>query len=189
MRNTVVILLAVLALAGCGGKTPVAQTGPHPTTPSATPSAVTPQPAPPTPATLTREQAGQRYLTLTQPINAVFDRPECAAAEDYMVNGGSWDRSEYGGKHADQVLRVCYKQLIPLYTTQIQAFQSTPWPTDAKQDMADLISLDQGFLHWLKQAAKGTTADQMYTALQSVPADDGSADRVRARFGLPGRSS
>lgn len=30
MRKTVVILLAVLALAGCGGKTPVAQTGPEP---------------------------------------------------------------------------------------------------------------------------------------------------------------
>lgn len=29
MRNTVVILLAVLALAGCSGKTPVAQTGPE----------------------------------------------------------------------------------------------------------------------------------------------------------------
>lgn len=187
MRSTILAVIAALALAGCGGKTPVAQTGPEQTRPPA-PTSATPSAAPvATPATLTREQAGQKYLSLITPINAVYDEPQCKAAEDYMVNGGSWDRSAYGGKHADQVLRACYKKLIPLYTTEIQTFQSTPWPADAKQDMADLISLDQGFLHWLKQAAKGTTADQMYTALQSVPADDGSADRVRARFGLPNR--
>lgn len=142
-----------------------------------------------TPAPLTREQAGQKYLAATAPVNAMFDKPECAAAEDYLVNGGSWDRSKYGNRHADQVLRACYRQMIPLYTTQIQVLQTTAWPVDAKQDMADLISLDQGFLHWLKQAVKGTTAAQMYAALQSVPPDDGSPDRVRARFGLPGRSS
>jgi hypothetical protein len=140
------------------------------------------------PATLTREQAGRKYLALIAPVNAVYDRPDCKAAEDYMVNGGSWDRSKYKDQHADQILRSCYRLLIPLYTTQIQVLQTTPWPTDAKQDVADMVSLDQGFLHWLKQAVKGTTADQMYTALQSVPTDDGSADRVRARFGLPGRS-
>lgn len=185
MRTTILAVIAVLALAGCGGKTPVAQTGPAPSASTV----ATPSPAPSTPTVLTRQQAGQRYLAITKPTNDVFDRPDCATAEDYLVNGGSWDRSKYGGKHADQVLRVCYKELIPLFTAQIQAIQSTPWPADAKQDIADLVSLDQGFLHWLTQAAKGTTADQMYTALQSVPPDDGSADRVRARLGLPGRAS
>jgi len=188
MRTTVILILASVALAGCGSKTPAAQTSP---TPSSTPVAVTPAPTTPAPrpTTLTRQQAGVKYLALVKPINAVYDEPQCKDAEDYMVNGGSWDRSTHGDKHADQILRSCYKRLIPMYEKNIRVFQSTPSPADAKQDMADLISLDQGLLHWLKQAVKGTTADKMYTALQTVPADDGSADRVRARFGLPGRSN
>jgi hypothetical protein len=192
MRNTILVIVAVLALAGCGGKTPVGEAGPAKTSATtaapSTPASTTP-PAPSKPAVLSRQQAAAKYLALVKPINAVYDEPQCKDAEDYMVNGGSWDRSTHGDKHADQILRSCYKRLIPMYEKNIRVFQSTPWPADAKQDMADLISLDQGLLHWLKQAVKGTTADQMYTALQTVPADDGSADRVRARFGLPGRSN
>ena len=186
MRNTIIALLAVAALAGCSGETPAAQQTPSPT-PSPTPS-VTPVTSP-SPATLTREQAGRKYLAMIKPVNAVYDRADCTAAEDYMVNGGSWDRTKYSYEHADQILRVCYKQLIPLYTTQIQTLQSTPWPADAKQDIVDLVSLNQAFVHCLRQAVKGSTAQQMYTALECFPPDDGSADRVRARFGLPGRSN
>lgn len=186
MRHIVGVMLAVLALTGCGGKTPVVQATP---TVTATPSVTVPPTQPATSTPLTREQAGQKYLAMAKPINAIFDRPDCKTAEDYLVNGGSWDDTKYHGQRADQVLRSCYKLLIPLYVANIQSWQTTLWPADAKQDVADLTSLDQGMLHWLRQAAKGSTAAQMYTALESVPADDGSADRVRARFGLPGRTS
>ena len=37
MRNTVIVMLAVLILAGCGGKTPTAQTGPAPSVTTSAP--------------------------------------------------------------------------------------------------------------------------------------------------------
>ncbi len=106
------------------------------------------------------------------------------------MDGGSWPpdgHSEYG-EHGDRVLRDCYKRLVPMYMSSIKAFQTTPWPIDSRTDVADLVLQDQAFLYCLKKATKSTSFGTMSKALECFAEDDGSADRVRARFGLPGRN-
>lgn len=193
MRIFASIIAAVLLLTGCGSSDGASSDHPTSSTPSAAPVAVSttpaPKPAPTTPTTLTREQAAAKYLALAKPANAVFDDPKCKAAEGFMIDGGTWPpdgHPEYG-EHAYKVLRDCHKRLVPLYQAIIKAEQTTPWPVDAKADVADQISLDQAFLYCLGKSSKATSSSAMYKALECFPEDDGSADRVRARFGLPGR--
>jgi hypothetical protein len=180
-----VALVGTAAYSGPEAQAPVSITSQAGTAPSAEPT--TPPVA--TPATLTREQAGQLYLKLAKPANAIFDEPKCSQAEDFFINGGSWPPADTNwDDRADRVLRSCHKRLVPLFEKNIKAFQTTLWPADAQADVADLVSLDQAFLHCLKLSVRGTSSDEMYKALECFPADDGSADRVRARFGLPRRS-
>jgi hypothetical protein len=196
MRVTASMIAVVLLLAGCGGSNQAGSNAPGSPT-SAPATSVTPStaasssasPKPATPAVLTREQAAKRYLQLVAASNTVFDEPKCEAAEEYMINGGTWPpdgHSEYG-EHAFKVLRECHKRLLPLFAATIKAFQTTPWPVDARADIEALISLDQAFLYCEQKASKATSDSAMYKALECFPEDDGSADRVRARFGLPGR--
>lgn len=194
------IIMVVLLLAGCGAAkdtqtdaemsaspstaTPTASQAPAATRLTATPKSVTP-------TTLTREQAAARYLALAKPINAIFDEPKCKAAEEYMVEGGTWPpdgHSDYGVQRADQVLRGCHKRLVPLYQATIKAFQTTAWPVDSRADVTAMILQDQAFLYCLTKTTKATSSSAMYRAIECFPEDDGSADRVRARFGLPGRT-
>jgi hypothetical protein len=184
----------VLLLAGCAGsndtKAHEATDSPAPTSAPTTTSAK-PMSSPATPVVLTRAEAATKYLELIKASNAVFAEPKCTAAEEFLVEGGTWPpsgHSEYG-EHADQVLRGCHKRLVPLYEMSLKAFQTIHWPADARADMADLILQDQAFLYCLKKTSKATGSTAMYKALQCFPEDDGSADRVRARFGLPGRST
>jgi hypothetical protein len=179
---------AGLVLTGCGAasKSPVAQPSvtAATTAATATPSTATPA-APTTPATLTREQAGQRYLALVKPVNAVFDEPKCKESEEIFISGGTWPND-----HPDRVVRACFKRLVPLAERWIVAMQTTAWPADAKADVADLISLEQARLHCEKKGARAASYDAMDEVYAGCfPEDDGSADRVRARFGLPGRTA
>ncbi|HWD83408.1 MAG TPA: hypothetical protein VG497_31120 [Kribbella sp.] len=138
---------------------------------------------------MTRAQAAQRYLALAKPINTIFAEPKCKAAESYLVDGGTWPpdgHPEYG-EQAYQVLRDCHKRLVPLYQESIVAEQTTAWPVDAEHDVADQILQDQAFLYYLTKSSKAASQTAMYKALECFPEDDGSADRVRARFGLSGR--
>jgi hypothetical protein len=183
--------LAALIVVGCGGKAePDAQGTPSTT---ATPTVSTSKPATtakPTPTTLTREQAAKRYLAIIKPANAVFDEPKCKQSEDFLLNGGSWPPDDHPDwdDRAYRILRACYKRLVPLYEQSINAFQTTAWPADAKEDMADLISLDQAVLHCIRQGSRATSDSDMEEVFQCTPKDDDSADRVRARFGLPTRT-
>ena len=71
------------------------------------------------------------------------------------MDGGSRppdDHPEWDDK-AYRVLRACYKRLVPLYGTSLKDFQTTRWPADARDDMADLVSLTQGVMHCLRQGA------------------------------------
>jgi hypothetical protein len=128
---------------------------------------------------------------LVKPANGLFDeQPRCRAAEDYLVDGGSWPpdgHPDYG--KAELILRDCYKQWVPLLAASITGFQTTRWPVDAKEDMDDLISISQAQLHCGRQGLRAKTFDAWQDVFQCYPEDDGSADRVRARFGLPRRSS
>ena len=149
-------------------------------TPSATPSVA---PKASTPSALTREQAGQRYLALVKPVNAVFDDPSCRESEDIFISGGTWPND-----HPDRVVRACFKRFVPLSEKWIRGMQTTAWPVDARADVADLISLEQARLHCAKKASRAATYDAMAEVYAGCFAeDDGSADRVRARFGLPAR--
>jgi len=188
-RTTLAVLAAaaVLAVAGCGGNSPPAAPGTtavSPTTPTSTPSTPAAKPVPTTPVTLTRQQAGARYLTLIKPVNAVFgEGTKCLANEDVFVDGGTWPDD-----HPDRVVRACFKRYVPLSESWIAALQTTAWPVDAKADIADLVSLEQARLHCAKQAARAASYEAMAEVYSGCfPEDDDSADRVRARFGLPGR--
>lgn len=184
---------AVLLLTGCGSSEANHEGAPRsaPTSPrtSTTKPAVAPSARAAAPKTLTRQQAAARYMALAKPINAIFAEPKCKAAESYMIDGGTWPPSGHAeyGEQAYQVLRDCHKRLMPLYEASIRAEQTTPWPVDAKADVASQVLQDEAFLYCMTKTSKATSSSAMYQALQCFPQDDGSADRVRARFGLPGR--
>jgi hypothetical protein len=193
IRALVIIAVGGLAVAGCGDNNPATQ---EPATSTAPSTVITPGPATTTsPATtphapLTREQAARRYLAIIKSTNAVLDEPQCAQSEDFFINGGSWppdDHPEWD-EHAFKVLRACHKKLLPMQKTSFKAFQTTLWPVDARADMADLILQSQAFLRCLKKSARVASDSEMYKALECFTEDDGSADRVRARFGLPIRT-
>jgi hypothetical protein len=189
---SVTMALAALILAGCGGKAePDAQEAPSATgTPTVSASKTTPIPKP-SPTTLTREQAGKRYLALTAPINAVFDEPKCSQAEDFMIDGGTWppDAHPSWDDQAWRILRSCYRRIVPLYAAWDRAAASTPWPVDARADVADLISYDQAIVYCMKKGAQAKSEQDIVDVFTCIPKDDGIADRVRARFGLPIRTS
>lgn len=112
------------------------------------------------------------------------DLPRCAESEEIFVSGGTWPND-----HPDRVVRACYKRYVPLLETFIRALQTTAWPVDSRADVADMVSIDQAYLHCAKTAVRAATYEAMSQVYDACfPEDDGSADRVRARFGLPGRS-
>lgn len=188
MKRYLVALASIALLAGCGGGDPAASTPDTPALSSTPTVSVTPS-RPPTPKVLTREQAAKRYLEIVKPFNDQLADSKCQAADDYIVNGGSWPPDGHPDwERAEKVAQGCFKKLVPLLERQIRDLQSTRWPTDAKSDVADLVSLSQGILHCDRQGAKADTTQEMDAVYACFPEDDGSADRVRARFGLPTRS-
>ncbi len=186
-RAIAVVAALAVALGGCAGKDAARESSATPSTSLPTPTVVATPSTPPTPAkpaTLTRVQAGQRYLALVKPVNAVFEEPKCKESEDIFISGGTWPND-----HPDRVVRACFKRFVPLHEKLIAALQTTAWPVDARADIADMISINQAQLHCAKKASRAATYDAMSEVYAGCfPEDDGSADRVRARFGLPGRS-
>jgi predicted small lipoprotein YifL len=189
MRKIIIAAVAVVALAGCGGKPVAVQ-------PAATATAtVTASPSPTvsrTPATLTREQAAQRYLQVVKPYNDATDDAKCRAIDDfYVLSGGSWPPNDHHDwdEQPEKVARACFKRLTSIMDKEIKDLQTTAWPTDALGDIADLISLNQAYLHCFKQGGKAITSQAVYDTYDCIPKDDDSADRVRARVGLPGRTT
>lgn len=193
------VVIAALMLAGCGGgPASTSQGGSSPvsapsSTPSATASSTTPAPTktPTVQAVLTREQAGRRYLALIKVSNDELSDAKCMAAQGYYLDGGSWPpagRPEYG-QVAHKTMRDCFKTWMPSEAAVIRGLQTTRWPVDAREDVADLISYSQAVLHCYRQATRATTDQGMYEAFDCIPKDDGAADRVRARFGLPRRKT
>lgn len=194
MRIFATITVAVLLLAGCGGSKDGTTGTPPASTPTAAPVAAsttptvppTVAPKPATPAVLTRAQAAKRYLEIVKPYNDAAGTARCKALDEFEVEGGEWppaDHRDWPGE--EKVGKACFKTYLATTTKEIQDLQATLWPVDAKDDMADLISLDQAYLHCWRAASK-VSASATY---QCLPQDDGSADRVRARFGLPGRTA
>lgn len=193
MRRAIALAVtAILILAGCAGKDATKETAsseaPTASTPTPTPAAAS---TPGKPATLTREQAAQRYLAIVKPSNAVLDEPKCKQIGDFYSDGGSWPPADQPSwdERPHKVMAECYKRLLPIYEKELKEFQTTAWPADAAADMADLISLAQAHLHCVKQIARAASGDAMSKAIECFAPDDGSADRVRARFGLPIRST
>jgi hypothetical protein len=181
------IAIGVLVLTGCSGNDPA-------TAPPATPTgAITPAMTPTsakTPATLTREQAGKRYLQIVKPYNDLQEDEKCKAVDDYYIDGGSWppdDHPDWDDK-AHRVVRDCYKRYVTISVQQTKDLQTTHWPAESADDMADLISLNQALLHCFRQGSRATSDDDANEIYNCFPKDDDSADRVRARFGLPGRT-
>jgi hypothetical protein len=162
--------------------TPSAAASTTPSSPSRTPTRA---------ATLTREQAAKRYLAIVKVINDELAEPKCKAVQDFFVDGGSWPPNEHPeyGEVAYKVMKACFKAWLPNNEAVIRQFQTTPWPVDAREDMADLILFDQALLRCYRQGARATSDQDIYDAFECLPKDDGSPDRVRARFGLPRRSS
>jgi hypothetical protein len=188
MKYLIAALAATVVLTGCGSKPVAGQPAAIPS-PTAT-SASTPTVSR-TPATLTREQAAKRYLQIVKPYNDLSADAKCHAIDDfYVLSGGSWPPDDHGDwdEQPEKVARACFKRFMPITDKEIKDLQRTAWPADALGDIADLISMNQGYLHCFRQGSKATTAQAVYDTYACFPKDDDSADRVRARVGLPGRT-
>lgn len=171
--------VAVIAIAGCSaGGTPAP--APTATVTVTAPAAASPS-ASTTAKTLTREQAAKRYRKIIKPFNRASEN--CWKAAKPLEEGGWYesDRALMG-----KVRRAC-KALPAANKKLVEQLQGTAWPADAENDMGDVIALAQAEQFAFRQMAKAQTPDDWYEAMENLPADDGSADRVRARFGLPTR--
>jgi hypothetical protein len=180
MRLRVCTAVALVALAGCSG-TETVEPAAEPT-PARTTAAPSPTPA----ATLTREQAGKRYLVLVaaDKANRARNAKKCAKDDGFLMEGGS------SNKTSSEILanvRECTGNAAKFLRGWVAELRAEKWPADAHADIDSLARLVEAQAYAMERCSKATTTDEYVQVMGSYPQDDGSADLIRARFGLPKR--
>jgi hypothetical protein len=176
-------VVLALALTGCssgGGD----KSTPEPSvssSPSDSPSAS------PSPSTITREQAAKQYLALAAPGNAARDRFEkkCGFDDRIITEGGSYDKQE-----SDMMtnLRECWSVMAKADRAFSAGLRKATWPADAQADIEKLARFNDAAAYAEELLAKAYSFEEYGRAGEKYPRDDGSADIVRARLGLPVRT-
>jgi hypothetical protein len=185
-RVAAVISGCLLALTACGGGDGKPATSASSPTSDSSPSPPSGTTASTGQAVLTREQAAKRYLEIVAPVNkagAPIAVGKCGDAHRF-IRGESNETYMSNGEMVT-ALRACYKRVLAPTERWISELQRTAWPVDAREDIQDLISFEQVQLHCSRQVTRATTYEELDKAYQCWPPKDESADRVRARLGLP----
>lgn len=150
MRLLLVTAGALLALAGCA-TAPVA--APPATTTSTAPVTTT------TPPPLSKPEAAQRYLAIVKPYNVALERLETA------INSGQ----------PVATLRTRAGEVATANQEQINQLHTTPWPTEIRAPMAELIAESGKAQPLLQQAAQAKTRTQLVQAVVDGMKHDGKA--------------
>lgn len=162
-HRTTATLAGALLLAACSAPATDDPPAVEPTT-QAPPETPTPTP---TPETLSMEEAGEVYLGLVAPGNAITDEMNAAIdAEDWATV------RDAAGRQA-----VAQRELA-------DALMATEWPTEI-QPAVDALFAEIALQVPVYQAiANSTTDEELVAAFDSFPASSGAAQQIRTLLGL-----
>jgi len=178
-RPLLAAALLALALAGCGSDAPTTSA------PQVAEVSASTAPSPsPTAATITRDAAAKQYLAIVSPFNALLDRnkKQCGEDEKFVLEGGS---SFKGESEIMANLRKCEAALAKGRREVAAKLRAASWPAEVRADIEALAKADDAMAYAHEQSAKAATTDDWREV--AFPKDDGAADIVRARLGLPTR--
>lgn len=178
MRRALVV--TVLILAGCtNDPAPAAK-------PTLAPSSAAVS-ASPTKGTITREAAAQQYLRLAAPSNAVGDavNAKCLADWKFLDEGGS---SEKTSSERLANMKDCDIKYVASIRSWVAAMRAATWPPEIATDLENALKYNEAVAYAFDRRIKAQNEEEYQKASAAIPADDGSADLVRARLGLPTRS-
>lgn len=145
---------------------------PAPTT-KAAPASVSPVASPA--ASITREAAAKQYLALVAPNNTKTN--QCNEVSTFYAN-----------TYTDTALakvKICYGELAKVTRVFAAQVRASQWPAELGADIEALARSLDAFAYAYEQIAKARTAEEYWSV--QPPRDDGTADIVRARLGLPTR--
>jgi hypothetical protein len=176
MRRALVI--SAVLLTGCTA-TPARTASPPSTTPP------TPSVAPS--AGITREAAAAQYLKIGEPLNRVIGETNKQCEQDRGYYTGDSDNANPPAKRLAN-LKDCDRKVAAALRTSISATRAALWPGEVKADIEKLLKFNEAQVYTLERLAGAPNEDAYLKLVDSLPPDDGSADIVRARLGLPTRS-
>jgi hypothetical protein len=171
------LLAGMLAMQACGGSDeapagPTRGTEPPPTTSAATVTSAVATLEP----RLTREQAGQRFLEITAPVNAAV------AAFNGAAQAIKTDADLPQFQAAAQSLNT----VMQTFSTQLRAEK---WPTDVQSQVDDAMKSVTEASAAVSQIATATTAAQVATQFPALfvlaTKASASSDLLRQKLGLP----
>lgn len=172
------VFVTALLIAACSN-TPAPAAKPATMTPAASPSAA--------PATITREAAAQQYLRLAEAPNKVRDamNAKCDADWRYLNEGGTTNKT------TSEILanvKACDAANAKAIRAWVATVRAATWPAEVNADLDASIKLSEAQAYMLERMAKARGEREYRDLGATLPQDDGSADLVRARLGLPVRS-
>ncbi|HEY3004509.1 MAG TPA: hypothetical protein VGJ44_19335 [Kribbellaceae bacterium] len=126
-------------------------------------------------AAITREAAGKQYLAIIGPSNAKGDK--CLEISRF------YDNNITDANRAK--LTICYGELGKLEREATAKLRTAQWPDEVTADVENVARSIDASAYAHEQAAKAKTDQELFEV--QFPKDDGSADIVRARLGLPTR--
>jgi hypothetical protein len=162
------VVAVLIACSACRGDTTAASSASGP--PSAyAPSAGAASPSPRArAAALTKAQAARRYLRIVGPYNAALNRFQTAAHANKPWIG----------------LRPLAGRIATANTAQIRALRTTPWPANARKDIAALIAISTRAGRSWNAAAKATTPQRFQTAVLQAARLSGKREATALRQDL-----
>ncbi len=182
-----VALAATLLLSGCSvidlisGAVPSQSTSP---TPTAEPEVETP--AEDWPVSLTKAEAGERYLQIVCQRNDAIGRWDAAWQElEDLVNAGQEPLS-------DQVTAVANSARDVFLSTEweiaLLSDERYTWPDVVEAEIMTIIDSNERLLPTLQTEMNARTVDELYASVypEYTAEEQAAAQEVRLKLGLPG---
>jgi subtilisin family serine protease len=171
-------LIGLLIPAGCNSSSSVAAT-PSPST----------SPSPSSSALPTREEGGKQYVTIVAQSNTALDRWGKRCGDDFDFVTGVAGQSEKDPRDRLANLKSCAIDLGKSHRRFAADLRAARWPAEAQPDIEALARLVDVQAYAEERMAKASTENQFAELTALYPSDEGIPDQVRARLGLPKRST
>ena len=161
MRRIVAVAAVALLMAGCGSAAPAVVVD----TTRATAAAAAPPAAAAEPAKLTVKQAATVYGTAVAPVDKALTVMNAALARPTPDM---------------PTVRAAGQQLTTAYRAFLDVLTATKWPTAVQPDVTQLAYYVAKMVSWAS-----TIVVMLGPPLPPQPADDGYAQTVRTKLGVP----
>lgn len=178
MRRPLIAIAALLLAAGCASQ-PAPAVEPSSSVASASTGATT--------GALTREAAAAQYIASGDQLNKVIQATDvqCKLDRDFYT-GDATEANPPAKRLAN--LKDCDAKVAKAMRDAVARTRALQWPTEVQADIEKLIKLNEAQAYTLERMAAAADEEEYLKLNASLPPDDGSADIVRARLGLPTRT-